>query len=151
MELVRATARFLKMQFISRRATCQCLTIWHEVSSVLINTQITAIELNSCNFCYNSTDRPLLLACHGSLLCQTSLPGILTNHYTFLRNHAGAEDCWSDIRKRAINHFLSYATFKQDRQRTYNVTLRRVHKSAVVEKQYVLHICVCVCVCVWVH
>jgi hypothetical protein len=45
---------------------------------------------------------------------------------------------------------------KQDRQHTYNVTLRRVHERAVtVEKQEVLHIYVRararvrVCVCVW--
>jgi hypothetical protein len=39
--------------------------------------------------------------------------------------------------------------FKQDRQYTYNVTLRRLHATIVaMEEQYVLDIvCVCVCVC----
>ena len=41
--------------------------------------------------------------------------------------------------------------FKQDRQCTYNVTVRRVCATIVaVEKQWVLHnlsVCVCVCVC----
>jgi hypothetical protein len=42
--------------------------------------------------------------------------------------------------------------WKQDTQRTYNVTMRHVHETIVVEKQYALHIlsvCVCVCVRAW--
>jgi hypothetical protein len=53
---------------------------------------------------------------------------------------------WTDFRPSAPR-------IKPDRQCTYNVTMRRVHKTIVaVEKQQVLHIrlCVCVCVCVCV-
>ena len=40
---------------------------------------------------------------------------------------------------------VSHATFKQDRQCAYNVTLRRVHETIfAVEKQEVLHISLCV-------
>ena len=41
---------------------------------------------------------------------------------------------------------------KQDRQRMYNVTLRRVHETAAAAaKQSVVHVSVCVCVCARAH
>jgi hypothetical protein len=55
------------------------------------------------------------------------------------------------------DYHIYYIKHQQDRQCTYNVTLRRVHETAgAVEKQQELglhtstYLCVCVCVCVWV-
>ena len=50
------------------------------------------------------------------------------------------------------DYHICYIKHQQDRQCTYNVTLRRVHETAgAVEKQQELGLHTCVCVGGWVH